>query len=181
MRRSAYTARTRLSAPTASTPPPEAPAFQDPILGALSASPELDTGGQPPAGQDTSSYRESGLTVPSSRASPVQSITITEAARRLGVSPKTVRRRIATGELAAHKATGPGGFQYRVTDPRVLVVRAGQPNLDTPRDSVDKRERTSVDTGVLASLTQLLADSEAERRRLSLLLEQAQRALPAPT
>ena len=64
-------------------------------------------------------------------------VTVTEAARRLGVSTKTVRRRIADGSLAAHKALGPGGFCYRVTDPSVLVVQAG---LDTGLDRAPRRD-----------------------------------------
>lgn len=56
-----------------------------------------------------------------------QWVTISEAARRLGVSTKTIRRRILDGTLAAHKAQGPGGFVYRVTDPAVLVVDTSLP------------------------------------------------------
>lgn len=132
----------------------------------------------------TPSYREDDLTVPSPRGRLIPptgappGITITEAARRLGVSTKTVRRRIAEGSLAAHKASGPGGFQYRVTDPTVLVVRAGQAEPPVARDTAVRRERPSVDTAAVVTLAALLAESEAERRRLSLLLEQAREAPP---
>ncbi len=42
------------------------------------------------------------------------SLSIEEAAERMGVSPATIRRRIKTGELAAFKRTTPYGFEWRI-------------------------------------------------------------------
>lgn len=86
------------------------------------------------------------------------SVTITEAARRLGVSTKTIRRRISDGSLAAHKASGPGGFVYRVTDPSVLVIAAGE--------SVARATSAKQDQGGWPTVVKDLLDrlSEAERR-----------------
>jgi len=113
-------------------------------------------------------------------------VTIAEAARRLGVSTKTVRRRIADGSLLAHKAQGPGGFQYRVTDPSVLVVDAGS----TP--SVDRKVRPDAGLDkqvghVLLELSNRAASAEVraaraewERDALRAELESLRRAVAAP-
>jgi excisionase family DNA binding protein len=115
---------------------------------------------------------------------PPQSVTITEAARRLGVSTKTVRRRIADGSLLAHKASGPGGFVYRVTDPSVLVV---QPGLDA---GLDTRARADAGAGQQVGRTLLelasrvaaaevrAARAEWERDALRAENESLRRALP---
>jgi excisionase family DNA binding protein len=41
-------------------------------------------------------------------------LTITEAAQRLNLSPKTVRQRVKRGELRAHLVEGLHGPEYRV-------------------------------------------------------------------
>lgn len=164
---------------------------------------------QPDKPAPNPSYREYGLTVPWGQATPVQpttagrrttrapsgsvgrrpavdrSITISEAARRLGVSTKTIRRRIADGSLAAHKAAGPGGFQYRVTDPVVMVVDAGSaPSLPT-RARSDAGLDKQVSHVVLelsnraASAEVRAARAEWERDALRAELESLRRAVPA--
>jgi len=95
---------------------------------------------------------------------PVPSVTITEAARRLGVSTKTIRRRIATGEIAAHKAAGPGGFQYRVTDPDVLALPAGQASLPAPASRGGHADALAW-TRLVESLSARLADEREARLR----------------
>jgi excisionase family DNA binding protein len=104
------------------------------------------------------------------------SVTIAEAARRLGVSTKTIRRRIARGDLAAlHDGTA-----YRVTDPRATIVGEGQPSLDNwdNRDTPAKRDGT-MGTAVL-ELSRRLVDAEVRAARAEWELAQLRRALPAP-
>lgn len=117
-----------------------------------------------------------------------RSITIAEAARRLGVSTKTIRRRIATGELAAHKAAGPGGFQYRVTDPVVMVVTAGAPSVDAqPAQRGQRAGGVDKEVGhVLLELSNRAASAEVraaraewERDALRAEVESLRRVVPA--
>src|SRR5919199_3903166 len=46
--------------------------------------------------------------------SPDHSLSIDEAAARLGVSPVTIRRRIKTGEIGAIKRPTAYGFEWRI-------------------------------------------------------------------
>ena len=46
-----------------------------------------------------------------------QNVSIDEAARLLGVSQDTVRRRIRNGELEAHQVARPQGYTWRVEFP----------------------------------------------------------------
>ncbi len=42
-------------------------------------------------------------------------LTISQAAKAIGVSPKTIRRRIKTGEIASRLVPGKFGEEYRIT------------------------------------------------------------------
>lgn len=117
---------------------------------------------------------------------PIPSVTITEAARRLGVSTKTIRRRIAEGTVAAHKASGPGGFCYRVTDAAVLAIPAGQVSLPVPASRGGHAEALAW-TRLVEGLAAQVADervararAEWERDRLAAENAALRRALPAP-
>ena len=46
-----------------------------------------------------------------------QNVSIDEAARHLGVSQDTIRRRIRNGELDAHQVERPQGYTWRVEFP----------------------------------------------------------------
>jgi hypothetical protein len=58
-------------------------------------------------------------------------ISIPQAAHVLGVSAKTVRRRLRAGVIAAVQADGPGGFKWRVTDPLLVAAGLGQRPVNT--------------------------------------------------
>ena len=127
-------------------------------------------------------------------------LTMVEAAHRLGVSVDTVKRRIQKGELKGHQQPRPQGFVWLVEMPEEFNQPSSNP-ADTPVD-------TTVSTGELRRLeemvqflkTELAArdaqveswkqEAEAHREQLQakdrqieqlhVLLQQAQAALPAP-
>jgi len=98
----------------------------------------------------------------------VEKVSIGEAARRLGVSTDTIRRRIGKGELLAHREPTPQGYRWEIEL---------QPN-DQPINGQD----------VLVTTLQAQVQAQAEeldaRRRevqeLHVLLQSAQAALTAP-
>lgn len=106
-------------------------------------------------------------------------MTISEAARRLGVSTKTIRRRIATGEIEAHKASGPGGFQYRVTDPAVLALPIVQASLPTPSPRAGHADARAW-TSLVEGLTARLVEEREARVRAEWERDQLRLALPPP-
>jgi excisionase family DNA binding protein len=111
----------------------------------------------------------------------VQSVSIAEAARRLGCSTKTVRRRILAGELAAHKASGPGGYQYRVTDPSVLVIAAGEARVPSPLATRTKRDDGGWPAVVKDLLDRLsVAEQRALRAEWELELLRTETTVPRP-
>jgi excisionase family DNA binding protein len=64
--------------------------------------------------------------------SPDHSLSIDEAAARLGVSPVTIRRRIKTGEIGAVKRPTAYGFEWRILldsdgESTVVSTSAAQP------------------------------------------------------
>jgi len=102
----------------------------------------------------------------------VEKVSIGEAARRLGVSTDTIRRRIGKGELLAHREPTPQGYRWEIEL---------QPN-DQPLNGQDSN------LGVLVTTLQAQVQAQAEeldaRRRevqeLHVLLQTAQGALTAP-
>jgi excisionase family DNA binding protein len=56
----------------------------------------------------------------------VPTVTIAEAARRLGVGEQTIRRRIKRGELAAERISRPQGHEWRVRLDQELTWSADQ-------------------------------------------------------
>ena len=77
----------------------------------------------------------------------VERLTTSDAARRLGVSPSTVRRRIATGHLRAETHPRPQGVRYVVLWD--LPTTAPGTEVDSPQhaesieDAVAQIERTA--------------------------------------
>ena len=65
-----------------------------------------------------------------------EGLTISQAAEAMGVSPKTIRRRIKKGEIASRLAPGKFGEAYRITELPSLNIQEQTPNttptLDTP-------------------------------------------------
>ena len=79
----------------------------------------MDTVDQPPSSP-----------LDSDQSTPQAWVSLDEAASRLGVSIKTLRRRIQKGQIQAQKVEIPGGFTYRVQFPPQKVAR-GIPILST--------------------------------------------------
>ena len=80
-------------------------------------------------------------------------LTIKEAADHFGVSERTIRRRIAAGELRATRAPMAQGYQ--------VFVQVD--NVDTPPDHLDSSE---LDVPVMAVVMEELDRVHAENRRL---------------
>lgn len=83
--------------------------------------------------------------------------TLREAAERLGVSARSVRRYVQSGQLPATQAVGPHGLEYRIAEAA----------LDGYRDRVGRvgsgQARPRVVTGDTASLSIVASQLEAER------------------
>ena len=126
-------------------------------------------------------------------------VTVLEAARCLGISPDTVRRRISTGELKARKEINGKNFTWWVEvaeDPvsTARVIQEGPPPIheqDGERFNassiVDVQTLLDSQASLIATLkAQVQAQQEEleSRRRevqeLHVLLQQAQAALPVP-
>jgi len=112
-----------------------------------------------------------------------------EAARRLGVSVATIRRRLHSGELRGFQEPTSQGFKWLVEVPELTTV--GTPNKShTQTDSAgapDLNDGVSSTNGEVAALKETIVilreELEARRREvqeLHVLLQHAQSALPAP-
>jgi transposase-like protein len=108
---------------------------------------------------------------------------IAEAARRLGISQDTVRKRLRLGELAGEQVRAPGGFRWLVELPGEHAEPQGQG--ETPQEGITREApyvRELVDS-LQAQIRAQQEELEARRReveQLHILLQQAQAALPAP-
>jgi len=102
----------------------------------------------------------------------VEKVSVGEAARRLGVSTDTIRRRISKGELTAHQEPTPQGFRWKVE----LTLK------DQPFNGHNNNVETLVTT--LQAQVKAQAEELDSRRRevqeLHVLLQTAQAALTAP-
>lgn len=102
----------------------------------------------------------------------VEKVSVGEAARRLGVSTDTIRRRISKGELIAHREPTPQGYRWEIEL---------QPN-DQPLNGQDSNLEVLVTT--LQAQVQAQGEELDARRRevqeLHVLLQTAQAALTAP-
>jgi len=102
----------------------------------------------------------------------VEKVSVGEAARRLGVSTDTIRRRIGKGELTAHQEPTPQGFRWEIEL---------EPN-DQPLNGHDRDNELLVTT--LQAQVQAQAEELDARRvevqQLHVLLQTAQAALTAP-
>ena len=115
---------------------------------------------------------------------------LNEAAARLGLSRHQLRRRVRAGQIASRQVQGPHGLAYEVSlDPDTTVTSGSRHPNDSHGDA------TVTVTPPLAELVSLVRDTQAQllqataaaamwQTRAEMLasqLEQAQRALPAPT
>ena len=97
---------------------------------------------------------------------------LAEAARRLGLSTRTIRRKLHDGELAGRQVSTPQGFVWMVE----LVDEQGPSDVEggAPRELVD------VLKDEVSTLKGELEKRAREAEQLHVLLQQAQAALPAP-
>jgi len=106
----------------------------------------------------------------------VMDVTITEAARRLGISERTVRRRLHNKELVGSQVATPQGFVWTVELPD-----------DMTDDQTNGRANGQVSEGELETLRELVGvlkgqveTKDQQIRELHILMQQTQAALPAP-
>ena len=104
------------------------------------------------------------------KTKPVQAVTIAEAARCLGMSIDSIRRRIAKGELNAHKVPSPHGEIYMVEIP--------EDALPAPEANEEKEDSAATIDAMLKTISILETELDARRREvqeLHVLLQQAQK------
>jgi len=103
-------------------------------------------------------------------------LTIPQAAAQLGISEKTVRRRVADGDLQGRQQLSPGGFRW-------IIELAPQDTPQAPQNGATNQLiatlKNQVDTQA-KELTELREDRRREVSELHVLLQTAQAALTAP-
>jgi predicted DNA-binding transcriptional regulator YafY len=112
-------------------------------------------------------------------------VTISEAARLLGFSEKTIRRRVVRGELPGIREATPQGYTWFVDVPDDQPL---EPETETPSGelqalrelNVALRDRVDAQDRELDAKNQQLAAKDEQIRELHILLQHAQAALPAP-
>lgn len=100
-----------------------------------------------------------------------ETVTIAEAAERLGISQDTVRRRIHRGELQAQQSPTPQGFVWQVE----VCGPAEAPSPPEPERPAPVQEAASTPTAASAGDTS--AGPPAEVRRLEQLVDVLQEEL----
>ena len=103
----------------------------------------------------------------------MQEVTIAEAAKRLGMSIDSIRRRIAKEELKARKVPSPHGEIYMIELPDEIAA--------TPAEDKEKEENPVALEAMRKTIAILENELEARRREvqeLHVLLQQAQKQLP---
>jgi predicted transcriptional regulator len=109
------------------------------------------------------------------------SLTIKEAAERLGISEVTIRRRLRMGQLKGYQESPPTGKWFiEVSDDD---VEQGEVDRDEDDDSLELvgalRDTIKRQDEVIALLKHQLEAREREVQELHVLLQQFQIALPA--
>lgn len=121
-------------------------------------------------------------------------VSLAEAAQRLGVSVDTIKRRLRRGELQGRQKPRPQGYTWLIEMPDCPAEGFNSPassHAETPAASMVDLEAATVEIvnmrAMLAMVQEQIAAQQAEleaRRRevqeLHVLLQQAQKALPAP-
>jgi hypothetical protein len=106
---------------------------------------------------------------------------VQEAARAYGVNPRTIRRRIARGELAARQLVGEHGTEWRVPPPPGYT-RPYIPPGPAPSATPDPAGGAGLDAGAAAIIAQqaaIIAQQAATIDRLTALVERLN-SPPAP-
>jgi hypothetical protein len=106
-----------------------------------------------------------------------EGVSIAEAARRLGVSADTVRRRLHSGTLPGHKEATPQGYVWRVDLPGAHVPPT-QPPMQQEGDTITRALVDMLRTQ-LAEKDRQLAERAREVEQLHVLLQNTQRLIPA--
>lgn len=127
-------------------------------------------------------------------------VTVIEAAKFLGVSEETIKRRIRRGELNGHQQPRPQGYSWMVDIPDEILDRTTTHNNTTTTQHHHNNHNTDHNTdhnpnnGEIQRLDQMInilqeqmtlqQEELGARRRevqeLHVLLQQAHAALPAP-
>jgi excisionase family DNA binding protein len=119
----------------------------------------------------------------------MQEVSIDEAARLLGVSQDTIRRRIRNGELKAHQETRPQGYIWRVTLPdeepesqsHIRDTCLSSELVEALRNTIQRQDDTIAQLRTqLEAKDRQLETRAREVQELHVLLQQAQAALPGP-
>jgi len=104
-------------------------------------------------------------------------VSVAEAARILGVSPQTIRRRIKRGILQAQKVDRPQGFTYRVDVPDEVIDQ-----VPPARDATPDQVNTSL-SQALGLIARLQEENRDLAHQLGMFRERAetlQKLLEAP-
>jgi hypothetical protein len=113
----------------------------------------------------------------------MERVSIPEAARRLGVTQDTVRRRIRKGELTAYQEPRPQGYVWSVDIPeeKLSSEEPSYPDFKEEKNDVQLlREMMELLREELKTKDRQLEAREREVQELHVLLQQAQAALPVP-
>jgi excisionase family DNA binding protein len=106
-------------------------------------------------------------------------VTVPEAARILGVSEHTVRRRLRNGDLEGHQVSSVGGFTWIVEVPEESVPRGTDDTVTTAVMIAKMEAHIASLEAHITSLDAQLAAKDKQIEQLHVLLQQAQ-ALPPP-
>jgi chromosome segregation ATPase len=113
-------------------------------------------------------------------------VTVPEAARRLGITEDTVKRRLRKGELQGERKARPQGYIWMVelseeeVDPDSTVTgTTSSHGEDSENHQVSNGEVRRLEE-MVSMLQHQLEVREREVQQLHVLLQQAQAALPAP-
>lgn len=112
-------------------------------------------------------------------------VTVPEAARRLGVTEDTVKRRLRKGELQGERKARPQGYTWMVELPDeesetdTVTGTVSPPDDDTVNHRVNNGETRRLEE-MVSMLQHQLEVREREVQELHVLLQQAQAALSAP-
>jgi hypothetical protein len=109
-------------------------------------------------------------------------VTVPEAARRLGVTEDTVKRRLRKGELQGERKARPQGYTWMVELPDEesgTDSTVSSPSDDTVDHQVSNGEIRRLEE-MVSMLQHQLEVREREVQELHVLLQQAQAALSAP-
>jgi hypothetical protein len=112
----------------------------------------------------------------------MERVSIPEAARRLGVTQETIRRRIRKGELASYQEPRPQGYVWFVDVPEEELAAEEPKNPDFKDDTSEVqllREMMELVREELKTKDRQLESKDQQIKELHVLLQQFQMALPA--